>query len=200
MDSRLEEKAKAVTELDADEMGIYHHLNTDDKGLKKPFRIVKPKKINIKKGVRKLISSDEKKQNEYKEIPIAFVETGVLNLIPGIEEEGKLYFKVSQDKKLYVLDPANQPKTRFRYFDGEIELGYTLHDNSPYPIDLEVNRLDEGERPAKTEYEEAKKLVNMKFSASVMNMDENQVKFLRLVALICLVGGFGCGLATYTII
>lgn len=199
MTSTLELKAKETEDLDADEMGIYHYLNIKNKEFKNPFRIVKGKTAALKKKIRNFIS-DDKKAEQYHELPVCYVETGVLNLVPGVDEGDKVYFSILDSKKLYVMDKANQPKTRFRYWDGHMEDGYTFHENSPYPIDLQINRLDESERLAKTEYEESKSLVGMKFAASLMNLDENQVKFLRLVALISGVGGFGFGIIAFSMI
>ena len=191
MASTLEDKyVKHIEELDSDELKIWDKLTPYI--IKKPFRI-KKSKTGLKNSIRNFLGSSKEEESTYKSVPIAYVSDRCLNLIPGIEENKQIYFTVDKRKIMYIIDKANMPQIDVRYWDGVVEKGYMFHQNSPRPLDLRCDRLDKKLATAKRDYEEMKNLVNKRFSDNVMSMDENQVKLMRLVALVCLVGGFGLG-------
>ena len=182
--------SKNIDELDENEQDIFYGLSNKLNEIKKPFRIKKPKSGKAKRSIRSILGK-KKEGDTFETVPIAYPGDGELHLVPGTEEDKKIYFTIDGRNKLYVVDKANCPTTKFTYWDGKQEKGYVFNGHSPYPIDLKREKLDKDTRKAKREYEESKGLIEMRFTESALNMDDDQVKMLRLVFLVSFVGGFG---------
>ena len=119
---------------------------------------------------------------------VHFDTLGEIYLVPCIEREGKIYYYAEKEHVKNIDEIVN-----INYYDVDMDKGYLCHSLLPNTFKSNPN-LDETIVKQAKELDNDRKTLEKEFSVkSIMQMGKNQLKLLKTIGAIALIGGFGMG-------